>query len=210
MPDICAHCAQSQATQCCAGCKKAGIFVYYCSRVHQRAAWKEHKKHCGTPAAGVVRAEAKATQGPVASFDPAAVLAGLGVSEGGSPGMSTAMNGKPWWQGLSVERQHERFMYSWMFRNEDAYVYRGELLGGYNPDGNAHKEFLSYWAKAKRMDMLPESCLGDFPQSEYAKRLCKCAIEKSDISEKFGYAAMEHMVLRMMAEKITGQSTMGY
>lgn len=36
------------------------------------------------------------------------------------------------------------------------------------------------------------------------------AIEKDDITNKFGYAAMEYLVLRIVAEKITGEPTMGY
>lgn len=209
----CMACGKADAKRVCGKCRQAGITVHYCNRECQRANWRLHKKHCGTTAAGPREADVASSQGPTATFNMAAVLQGLSQSEGGSSGLHTLLTNRMWWEGLSDERQRERFCMSYQLRNEDAYVFRAEMLGPYNtedPPSVVHADFREYHGMALRKGMLPDSCKGDFVNSLYAKEHCMYAIEKSDIVERFGYASNEHMVLRSMAEEITGQSTMGW
>lgn len=210
-PGVCLACGKGGVTMACGRCRSNGIVSRYCSQDCQRASWPTHKKFCGTRAAGPVETEVEASQGATATFDVSAVLAGASQSEGGNPGLHFLLSDrKNWWEGLSEERQRERFCMSYQLRNEDAYVFRGEMLGPYNPDSSPsaiHGDFRRYHAKALRKGLLPESCKGNFINSAYAKENCKYAIEKSDIVKQFGYASGEHMVLRRMAETITGQST---
>lgn len=212
-PGICLACGKGGVTMACGRCRSNGIVSRYCSRECQRTSWKTHKKFCGTRAAGPVEKEVRDSQGGTATFDASAVLAGATQSEGGNPGLHYMLSGNEnWWVGLSEERQRERFCMSYQLRNEDAYVFGGDMLGPYNPDNSparVHADFRRYHAKALRKGLLPESCKGDFVNSAYAKENCQYAIEKSDIVKQFGYASGEHMILRRMAESITGQSCFG-
>lgn len=198
-------CGKADAKRLCGKCRQAGITVHYCNRGCQRPNWRQHKKHCGTAAAGPSAANVASSQGPTAWFNTAVVQ-----SEGGSLGLHTLLTNKKWWDGLSDERQRVRFCMSSQLRNEDAYMYRGEMFGPYNPDEpDVHADFREYHGMALRKGMLPDNCKGDFVNSAYAREHCRYAIEKSDVVERFGYASGEHMVPRSMAEEITGQPTMG-
>lgn len=202
VPGPCLVCHKGGVTKVCGPCRSQGLVARYCSRPCQRSDWGEHKKHCQktqqTP-----RPMARSTH----KFDD--VQNGKPTSQGGNAGLHWVLSEKPWWDGLSVERQHGRFVMSYQFRNEDPYMFRAEHHGPYNPGSDVHAGFRKYHRNAARNGLLPNSCKGAFVNSAYAKKNCRYAIEKSDISEKFGYGAMEHMVLRVMAEELTGQTTTG-
>lgn len=205
----CLTCGKGNVVKVCGRCRQNDIISRYCSRECQASNWGEHKVVCGTRKAGAKESEVRASQGSIASVDGDAVLRGASQSEGGSPGWHTFLTQKPWWEGLSPERQRERFCMSFQLRNGDACFYRGEMYGGYNEEGNAYQDFTTYYQSALQKDMLPDSCKGDFPNSKYAKETCKQVKQKEDIIKLFGYAAAEHVVLRSMAETITGVPTLG-
>ncbi|KAJ3286012.1 hypothetical protein HDU79_006881 [Rhizoclosmatium sp. JEL0117] len=164
----------------CAKCHQAR----YCSQECQKQDWKAlHKAKCGKD------------RGVAFGVDPQSFL-----------NAHTSGNGQ-WHAGLNRKRIIERFVMSFQLRVEDTYVFTGELMGAYNQNKKATvKEFTDYFKAAKKKGMFPN----DWSQSDdealmaYAKEQIHFAVDKDDVTEKFGYGAMEHIVLRSIADNILG------
>mmetsp|Transcript_29165 Transcript_29165/g.40940 ORF Transcript_29165/g.40940 Transcript_29165/m.40940 type:complete len:250 (-) Transcript_29165:57-806(-) len=169
-------------TKKCAKCREAR----YCGKDCQKAHWKVHKTECGK-------------QETVAAPNIHALLANL---ESGS--------NSQWHTGIKRRRVYERFVMSFQLRVEDEYTMGGNLVGTYGEQAGggrpASEQFTSYYQRAKSKGMLPidwtekdETKLFSFA----AENICY-AIEKSDVTKRFGYASGEHLVLRSTAQSILG------
>lgn len=217
-PGPCSACTKQDVTTTCLRCRDAGFVVRYCNRSCQTGDWRAHKQYCG---------KKKAPPGAPPTTGPPVDENKVPVDENKMPADEKPMHankkkstkkptpmpinprvdeikiGSPWWAGLSKERQRERFVMSYQFRAEEAYVFRGEKYGMFAKGKDAaHSDFRKYHRAAEKNGMLPDSCKGKFVQSAYAKKRCGMRLEKKDVMEKFGVKAKEHMVLRDMAEKI--------
>lgn len=162
----CLECGKPTTTLCSL-CRQHDKIARFCDRDCQKAAWKKHKPSCGPRDAPKKSTEPKKTPFSFGKCTASQFLAIQGID----PTV-------PWWQGLNADRQHERFLMSFQFRNEDAYMYGGEFLGPYNVGSNPHVEFLNYYRAALSRDLLPSSCKGAFANSAYAMEHCAYAIEK--------------------------------
>ena len=127
-------------------------------------------------------------------------------------GMNSGRTGG-WYAGLEErKRVYERLYMSFQFRVEDEYLYGGNLVGTYNergggsPPGYTSKEFQAYYALFQTKNLLPPdwSAADERKLFKTAEKNIHFALDKSDISEQFGYSNMEHNVLRSMAEEVLG------
>ncbi|GAQ91741.1 hypothetical protein KFL_008430020 [Klebsormidium nitens] len=191
----------------CSRCSANGIDVWYCTRECQAADYKAHKQAC---------------KAGVASFDsthPETTSYGnrMFTSQGLPKGLQTVAaskdNPRQWCEGPSEKRTYIRFVDSFRLRTEDEYSFNGDVSGLYAQE-DPMPCFKRYLKKAKAKGLMPdwwnaekEAELLDVARSDKWAAI-HLAVEKSDITEHYGYASMEHMVLRGLAEQVTGSSVM--
>ncbi|GAQ78848.1 hypothetical protein KFL_000190650 [Klebsormidium nitens] len=195
--DLCRNqeCGEA-ATMQCGRCKENGIAVWYCGRDCQRKDYKGHKEACK---AGVV---GKTPPAPTFAAPPGAF-----ASSGLPPFLQSNDEPKSWCKGLSEKRAYKRFIDSYRLRIEDDYTMRGDASGLYGGE-DPLPSFLRFLRKARRKDLMPdwwndekEAALKKMALTDKWANI-KYAVEKSDITEHYGYGSGEHFILRGLAEQI--------
>ena len=156
----CAACQKAETPRAalsrCAGCKDS----FYCSRECQRADWKQHKQHCGSP---------KATAGPK---QPKTSAQSGNASSSSAPSGNFAFNmlkdqlwgGKSTWlHGRPEEETFNLLIDCHRLRNEDELNFRGdvcEFYAGKDPVPDFRRSLVKaeakggvlppWWSPAKR------------------------------------------------------------
>lgn len=188
MVAVCEVCKEASA-QRCSRCKS----VYYCSKDHQKAHWKQHKKTCV-----VSDNEFNTGSGPfnigsasTSNVSSLASIFGLGS----------------WFDNIAPVDHYEWLTNCYMLRCDDDYAWGGCYLHGpYDPDANINsitEDFLCFCLLAKRSNTLPQN----WNWSAFLKAAGKWAgfaFEKSDATDRWG--PMAGMALRIAAERIYGCS----
>lgn len=121
-----------------------------------------------------------------------------------------------WSAGLSPKEAYVKFTWAYQFRVEDEYTFGGAMFGAYaDACGDVargfptcgERDFRTFLAGAHKRNALPDWWtqareVHDRECIAVAREDWGCAVEKSDVQEKFG--GLGPLMLRAMAERVTG------
>jgi hypothetical protein len=122
-----------------------------------------------------------------------------------------------WHEGLSRQRMIQRFVMSWQLRVDDTYLFSKELIGPYEilsitltntstVKAKTRALFKEYYETAINKGMFPKDWSTEDVKMlwKVAEKDMHIAITKAVVVDRFGYASLEHMVLRSMANQVLG------
>ncbi|BBN09824.1 hypothetical protein MPTK1_4g23000 [Marchantia polymorpha subsp. ruderalis] len=211
---VCGLCGKEGVKLRCSTC----VQVYYCDRKCQLSDWKTHKPICKVLSGGGngMKKALEVFEGLLA-----AVERGKGPTTASGKVPTTVRKADvslfddnfKWDEGLTKEEVYVRFIDSFRLRRDDDYAFGAEICEFYAL-GNAIPGFKDYLNQAKAKNILPswwseqdDRKIMIFSMSHKWANL-NYAVEKYDIEDH--YCALnkpfEHMVLRFLAEQITGDN----
>lgn len=214
----CASCARPEfgldvELMRCAKCKT----TLYCSRICQMADWKTHRKVCANNAAAAAAAAAAGSS--TASTTPASnATNALNDSHAAIDKPFHRLEARTWLHDRPEQDMYKLLIDTYRFRMEDNYNLSGDadsdsIYGGARNGLRGFQRFLrlaeskhgllpAWWSPAKATEC------GNLGMRGSGRRLLACAIEKSDVVERYGTLTMP-MQLGMLGEQIYGSGPGG-